>query len=419
MAQLSNDCFQTGDAPLSLADAVHLIRERVQPVALEESVLLAEADNRVLAADIVAGLALPPFDNAAVDGYAVRSGDLAPGRETVLPLIGRIAAGENAGGFGEGGAVRIFTGAPMPPGFDTVFMQEDVVLAGGTSNAVTLPPGLAPGANRRLAGEDIAAGQIALLAGRRLTPPDLALLGALGHAAIPIRRPLRVAIMSTGNEVAEPGGPLAPGGLYDANRPMLAGLLRRLGLIVGDLGILPDRREAVQAALQAAARDYDLVVTSGGVSTGEEDHVKAGVAASGSLAFWRVGIKPGRPVALGLVGRTPFIGLPGNPVAVFVTFAFVARPLIAALQGEAYTVPEPVPVRAGFAYKKKEGRREFVRATLGRTPEGVPLALKHPREGAGIITSLTEASGFVCLPEHVTRVTEGDSVDYLAFSALR
>jgi molybdopterin molybdotransferase len=415
MAQLSNDCFQTGDALLRLDEAVRLIGERVAVAAGIETVALGAADNRVLARAITAPVDLPGFDNSAVDGYAVRFAKLASTGETRLPVTGRVAAGRSAAAEA-GGAVRIFTGAPMPAGYDTVFMQEDVTLDGPD---VILPPGLGKGANSRPAGEDIPRSAPALAEGRRLTPPDLALLGALGIGQVEVRRPLRVAVFSTGDEVVEPGQPLGPAGLHDANRPMLIASLARLGCRVTDLGILPDRRDAVAAALAAAAPEHDLLLTSGGVSTGEEDHVKDAVAEAGALAFWRIGIKPGRPVALGIAGGTPFIGLPGNPVAVFVTFAFVARPLIARLSGETYAPPSPLSVRAGFAYRKKEGRREYVRVRLGPETDGLPVASKHPREGAGIITSLTETDGLVCLPEEMVRVAEGDRLGFLPFAALR
>jgi molybdopterin molybdotransferase len=215
---------------------------------------------------------------------------------------------------------------------------------------------------------------------------------------VPVRRPLRVALFSTGDEIVSPGEALRPAALYDANRFMLHALLRRLGCAVSDLGILPDRREAVSQALAEAAPEHDLILTSGGVSTGEEDHVKAAVESAGALTFWRLGIKPGRPVALGVVGGTPFIGLPGNPVAVFVTFTQVARALIARLSGEHFVPPQPLRVRSGFAYKKKEGRREYVRVRLVPGDDGVLEAHKHPREGAGVITSLTETVGLVELP---------------------
>ena len=415
MAQLSNDCFAFGGPLMSIDEARALIAERLTPVTGETAVPLHEADGRVLARRITAPLDLPPFDNSAVDGYAVRFADLQAG-PTELPLGSRVAAGSDPGSADlRPHAVRIFTGAPMPPGFDTVFMQEDVDVRG---DGVLLPVGLKPGSNRRLAGEDISRGAVALEAGRRLGPRDLALLSALGIANVPVRTPLRVAVFSTGNEVVSPGQKLPPAGLYDANRFMLAAMLRRLGCAVTDLGILPDRREAVSEALAAAAGAHDCLITSGGVSTGEEDHVKDAVESAGALTFWRLAIKPGRPVALGVVRGVPFIGLPGNPVAVFVTFTQVARALIARLAGEAFLLPTAFLVRAGFAYSKKEGRREYVRVRLESGPDGALVARKHSRDGAGVITSLTETDGLVELPEAVTRIEAGDPAAFLPYSML-
>ncbi|HEX2555941.1 MAG TPA: gephyrin-like molybdotransferase Glp [Microvirga sp.] len=415
MAQLSNDCFAFGGPLLSVDEARALIRERLQPVAAVERVSLSEADGRVLAERILAPVNLPPFDNSAVDGYAVRFSDLAAGVETVMPLQGRVAAGSSlAAAADPGHAVRIFTGAPIPAGLDTVFMQEDVTLR---DEAVALPAGLKRGANSRPAGEDLAQGAVALEAGRRLSPREIALLAGLGIAAVPVHAPLRVAVFSTGDEIVAPGEPLRPAALYDANRFMLTAMLKRLGCRVTDLGILPDSRDAVAAALRSAAGGHDLLITSGGVSTGEEDHVKAAVEEGGALTFWRLGIKPGRPVALGVVQGTPFIGLPGNPVAVFVTFTQVARALIARLAGEDFAAPAAIPVRAGFAYRKKEGRREFVRVRIEAGADG-PVARKHPREGAGVITSLTETDGLVELSEAVTRIEPGESVGFLPYASL-
>jgi molybdopterin molybdotransferase len=416
MAQLTNDCFAFG-GPLLPVDAVHeLIRDRVPVVAGRVTVPLIEGDGGVLAEDVLAPIDLPPFDNSAVDGYAVRFSDLAVGAGTLLPVSGRIAAGAAPEpDMPPGSATRIFTGAPMPPGADTVFMQEDVRLEG---DRVALPAGLKSGANRREAGEDLRRGSVALPAGRRLTPRDLALLAALGIAEIGVRAKLRVAVFSTGNEIVSPGEALRQSALYDANRFLLLSLLRRLGCAATDLGILPDRRDAVADALSAAASTHDCLVTSGGVSTGEEDHVKAAVEATGALTFWRIAIKPGRPVAMGVVEGTPFVGLPGNPVAVFVTFAQVARVLVARLAGEAYAPPEALPVRAGFSYRKKEGRREYVRVRLEREADGTVVARKHPREGAGVITSLTETDGLAVLPGSLTSLAAGDSVDFLPYACL-
>jgi molybdopterin molybdotransferase len=415
MAQLSNDCFAFG-GPLLAVDAAHaLIRERLTCVVPREPVQLEDADGRVLAAPVTAPIDLPPFDNSAVDGYTVRFRDLGSEASTILPVHGRIAAGDRAPSAGAGEAVRIFTGAPMPPGFDTVFMQEDVTTA---PDGVVLPSGLKPGANRRLAGEDLARGQQALPAGRRLAPQDLALLAALGIPEVEVWRPLSVALFSTGNELVAPGTLLRPGAIYDSNRILLRALLMRLGCRVTDFGILPDRRDAVSRAIAEASEGHDLIVTSGGVSTGEEDHVKASVEAAGSLTFWRMAIKPGRPVALGVVGGTPFIGLPGNPVAVFVTFTQVARALIARLQGEDFREPQRLPVEAAFPYRKKEGRREFVRVRLAHGTDGRLIAHKHPREGAGVVTSLTETDGLVVLDETTTRIEPGAVVGFLPYGVI-
>ncbi len=416
MAQLSNDCFAFGGDLMSVDDAVALIAERLAPVAASETVPLRQADGRVLSSDVAAPVALPPFDNSAVDGYAVRFADLADEADTILPVLGRIPAGTEAdAASGEALAVRIFTGAPMPAGFDTVFMQEDVRREGGD---VVLPPGLKRGSNARPAGEDIAEGARALPAGRRLRPRDLALLAALGQASVAVREPLRVAVFSTGDELVAPGETLGPAKLYDANRFLLISLLTRLKCRVTDLGILPDRREAVSAALGRAAEGHDLIITSGGVSTGEEDHVKAAVETEGSLTFWRIAIKPGRPVALGMVRGTPFVGLPGNPAAVYVTFVNVARAIVARLSGEAFVPPPRFPARSSFAYRKKEGRREYVRARLVIAQDGSATVEKYEREGAGVITSLTETNGLVELAESVTRVSPGDAVAFIPYAAL-
>lgn len=417
MAQLSNDCFAFGRALMSVDEARALVEERLSVVADTETVPLFDADGRVLAADIVAPLDLPPFDNAAVDGYAVRFAALAANAATVLPVIGRVAAGASLDAAVDAPhAVRIFTGAPMPPGFDTVFMQEDVEADG---DRVVLPSGLKRGANSRAAGEDLTRGARALAAGRRLMPQDIALAAALGLPSLPVRSRLRVAVFSTGNEIVSPGEPLASAKLYDANRFLLQALLRRLDVTSTDLGILPDRRDAVSGALAAAAPRHDLIITSGGVSTGEEDHVKAAVESAGALTFWRIGIKPGRPVAMGIVGGTPFIGLPGNPVAAFITFAHIARAVIARLSGEAFVPPRTFPVRSGFAYKKKEGRREYVRVRLKSAADGEISVQKHPREGAGVLTSLTETDGLVELAETVTRIDPGDYVPFMPYEVLR
>jgi len=420
MAQLTDDCFAFSGPLLRLDDMERLIAARITPVAESETVSLGDARGRVLAADIAAPVDLPPFDNSAVDGYAVRHADLAPDADTRLAIAGRLMAGRAADVTVRAGeAARIFTGAPMPAGADTVFMQEDVTVEGDT---VIVPKGLKRGANRRLAGEDVPKGRVVLAAGAVLEPQHIALAAALGLTTLEVRRRLKVAIFSTGDEVVEPGRPLGRAAIYDANRYLLRELLERLGAVVTDLGILADEPDVLAQALQAAARGHDLIVTSGGVSTGEADYVRTAVERIGSLVFWRVAIKPGRPVALGIIregaGSAAFIGLPGNPVAVFVTFVRVVRPLLRRLAGARADVPTPLPVRAGFAYKKKKDRREYVRVALRRSADGQIEAVKHPQDGAGVITSLTQTDGLLELPEEVTAVAPGDTVGFLSYASL-
>jgi molybdopterin molybdotransferase len=421
MAQLSDDCFAFSGPLMPVAEAERLIGERVAPVRETVRVTLREAEGRVLAADLFAPLDLPPFDNSAVDGYAVRAEDLNATGEARLAIVDRAAAGHAAShGLEAGQAIRIFTGAPMPAGADTAFMQEDCRVEDG---AVFVPPGLKRGANRRLRGEDIRAGAVALPAGRRLAAPHVALAAALGLTALEVRRRVRVALFSTGDEIAEPGTALPRAALYDSNRYLLAGLLGRFGADVIDLGILRDDQRVLAQAIAAAALDHDLVLTSGGVSTGEADHVRAVLERIGRLVFWRLAIKPGRPVAMGVIrggnsGGTAFVGLPGNPVAVFVTFVRVVRPLLLRLAG---ALPEPLialPARAAFSYKKRKGRREYVRVKLREAADGAVEAIKHAQDGAGVLTSLTETDGLAELNEDVTRLEPGAMVGFLPYPSL-
>ena len=417
MAQLSDDCFAFGGPMMSVDEAVGIIASRVTAVQDIETLPLTRADGRILAHDIAAPLPLPPFTNSAVDGYAVRSEDLPLDEAMAFPVTGRIQAGASVGAAIEPGhAVRIFTGAPMPQGADTVFMQEDVRIE--ADGKVVLPPGLKPGANVRPAGEDIAAGYAALAVGRRLRPQDVALAAAFGLTQLDVRRRIRVAVFSTGNELVSPGESRAAAQLFDSNRFMLMAMLSRLGCGVSDLGILRDHRASLADALRKAAGAHDLILTTGGVSTGEEDHVKAGVESVGKLVLWRMAIKPGRPVAMGIIEGTPFIGLPGNPVASFVTFVHVVRPTILALSGAAQQPLIPMPVRAAFAYKKKMARREYVRVNLRRGEDGTLEAIKFPREGAGLLSSLVDSDGLVELGEQAIRVEPGESVGFLSYASL-
>ncbi|MEX1109736.1 MAG: gephyrin-like molybdotransferase Glp [Dongiaceae bacterium] len=423
MTRLSDDCFAGDDRPMRLDEALATLLPRLPVLAGIERVPLAQALDRILAADVNAHIDVPAADNSAVDGYAVYFDDLDPRNETRLPVGGRAAAGhplDRPARRGE--AIRIFTGAPMPAGSnadgpDTVLMQEDCVEQKGI---VTIGPGIARGANRRRAGEDLARGTIALAAGTRLRPQDIGLAASLGTTDLAVRTKLRVALFSTGDEIAEPGRSLEPGRIYDSNRYTLAALLTQLGLVVSDLGILPDRRDAVAAALVDAARDHDAIVTSGGVSVGEEDHVKAAVTAHGHIHLWRLAIKPGRPVALGQIvvgdARRPFFGLPGNPVAVGVTFLRLMRPMLLKMMGASRLEPHMFRVRADFTHRKKPARREWVPARLVADGSGGLMAQKFEHPGAGILRSLVQADGLVELPEDLTALAPGTPVDFLPFS---
>jgi molybdopterin molybdotransferase len=414
MVKLSDDCFAHDGELMTVAEAFERIETRLAPVVEAENVPVRAAVGRVLAQDVVARMNLPPHANSAVDGYAVVHSDLFPDRETVLSVGGRAAAGQLLGRqLRRGEAIRIFTGAPMPEGADTVIMQEDcVAIEGSDGEQVRIRPGARKGANHRRAGEDVSAGAFALRAGRRLLPADLGVAAALGCDWLPVFRRLHVALLSTGNEVCEPGRPLRPGAIYDANRVMLIALLEGLGCVVSDLGIQPDRAPVLADTLAGATIGHDLIVTSGGVSTGEEDHVRNAIEQLGNLHFWLLAIKPGKPVALGQIGTVPLIGLPGNPVAAFVTFVTIAKPLILKLAGAAPTPPKLFPVRAGFGHRKKPGRREYLRASLERGGSGL-VAMKYPHDGSAILSSIVRSDGLAVLDEDAGDLAAGSVIDFM------
>jgi molybdopterin molybdotransferase len=417
MAQLSDDCFAFGGALMRADEALRVLAERIAPFAEVETAGLRALRGRILAESIVASRSVPPHDNAAVDGYAVHHADLDPAGETRLAIVGRAAAGHPlAGPSPRGVTVRVFTGAAMPDGPDSVFMQEDVRVDG---DEAIFPPGLKKGANRRKAGEDIEAGKTILRAGHRLRAQDVGLIASIGLAEAPVRAALKVAVFSTGDELREPGAEAPKGAVYDANRFALMALLEQMGARVTDLGILPDRRDVVTQALADAADAHDALLTSGGMSTGDEDHVRAAVEAHGAIDFWRLAIRPGRPVALGRVKGKAFVGLPGNPVAMMVTFLRFARPVLLRLGGASEFEPLSFRVRSEAPIKKKIGRREWLRARLVPAGDGgIPYARRFPRDGAGILTSLVESDGLIELAEDVGEVAAGAMVDFLPFSEL-
>ena len=414
MAQLKDDCFAGPGELIPLETALDDLSERLNVVAGTHTVALVDALSLFLAEDIIAGRNVPPRDNSAVDGYAVNFDDLAPDGETRMAVGGRIAAGHPLQGAAERGlAYRIFTGAPMPDGFDTIFMQEDVQIDG---DHVVLPPGLKAGSNRRFKGEDITAGAVVVAAGRRLRPQDLGVIASVGIDHVLAYKPLRAAVFSTGDEIRDPAGEAPDGCVFDANRFTVIALLQAQGCIVDDLGILPDDEAQIGAALATAAASHDLIFTSGGVSVGDEDHVRAAVEAHGTIHFWRLAIKPGRPVALGQIGDAVFVGLPGNPVATMVTFLRVALPVVVLLAGGRDITPAFYRVATAFTYKKKTGRREWVRCRLIPGDDGVLRAEKYQSGGAGVLSSMVWAHGLVELDEDSTQIKEGEMVNFLPFS---
>lgn len=414
MAQLSDDCFAGSGPLMPVQEALELLEARTGVVCDTESRPLRAALGCLLAEEVLAERDVPPHANSAVDGYAVRFGDLGQSAETRLPVGGRAAAGHPLGRPQRPGeAVRIFTGAAVPDGADTIMMQEDCREEDGM---VVISPGIRSGANLRRPGEDVAAGSVILSRGQRLRPQDIGLAASVGRTSLRVYRPLRVAVFSTGDELREPGTDTPPGTVYDSNRFTLIALLDGLGCMTTDLGILPDRVDAIRDTLAGAACDHDLIITSGGVSVGDEDHVKPAVESLGRIHFWRLAIKPGRPIALGQVGLVPFAGLPGNPVAMMVTFLRIVRPLILRLGGATDIATHLFRVTAGFDHRKKANRREWVRVRLEGDGAGGWIARKFPRDGAGILSSMVEADGLIELPEDLTQLKNGSVVDFLPFS---
>ena len=394
-----DDCFLHDRDRLRHEDALDLLRA-LQPVVGTETVRLDEALDRVLVQHVAAPFDVPGHTNAAVDGYAFAHGG--PERAEVST---RITAGSEPSVLATGTAARIFTGAPVPEGADTVAMQEDCEASNG---AVSLPP-VSRRANVRLRGEDVRRGAEVMAAGTRLAPADIATLASFGMDEVNVRKRLKVALFSTGNELERTG----IGGVRDSNRPMLKAMASRLPVDITDGGVLPDDRETVRHALVRAAADHDMVVTSGGASRGEEDHVVAVLDEIGRRKAWQIAVKPGRPLLFGRIGETAFLGLPGNPVAAFVCFALYARPTILRLAGAAWSEPERYAVPAAFSLTSKPDRREFLR---GRVESG--RLKRYPRDGSGLISSLRESTGLIEVPEHVTSVAEGDPLAFLPFGAL-
>ena len=411
---------------MPLNDAMTDLLGRVDVLTGTETVATFDADRRVLAQDLVSALQVPPNDNSSMDGYAVCASDVKePGQ--VLRVSQRIAAGQAGGPLEPGTCARIFTGAPMPAGADAVVMQEDTIEVGGDIHAVHIQAVPQHGQWVRRAGEDVTRGAVVLARGERLSPAGLGLAASLGLAELRVVVRPRVALFSTGDELVMPGEvppeAMKPGAIYNSNRFFLRNLLQRMGCEVTDLGIVPDKREATLAALQSAAEQHDLILTSGGVSVGEEDHIKPSVQQLGSLDLWQIGMKPGKPFAYGTVRRSAagqgchFIGLPGNPVSSFVTFLLLVRPFLLKLQGVSVNrfqaLPAAIALPAHFSLPKADKRREFLRVRRNAAG-GLDL---FPNQSSGVLTSTVWADGLVDNPAGTT-IAHGDLVSYISFADL-
>lgn len=408
---LKNDCFALppGVHWTPVDEALEMLKARLAPVTASETIALSDALGRVLAAPVTAPRAHPPHANCAVDGYAVTGARYGAGAHQVALQDGRSAAGAPfAGVVPETAAVRVLTGANLPKGTDTVILQEDVALKDGH---ILFNGPLKPGANARRAGEDVMAGDSLLPAGHRLTPADLGLLAATGVGQVEVRQKLRVAVLSTGDELAEAGEVARPDQIYDANRPMLLATIAQLGHEPIDMGQSPDDRAALSRNLSDAADKADVILTSGGASAGDEDHMSALLTETGTMSLWRMAVKPGRPLALGMWQGTPVFGLPGNPVAALVCTLIFARPAMRLLAGEGWHIPEGLMLPAAFTKTKKAGRREYLRARLNAGQVEV-----FPSEGSGRISGLSWATGLVELSDEAQSITPGTPVRFISYA---
>lgn len=415
-----DDCFLHDRDRLTHAEALAILKDRLGPIASTETLALADASQRVLAADITAPRDIPLADNAAVDGYAFRHADHDEAGG-FFRLDQRIAAGHVSGQvLAPWGAARIFTGAVMPPGADTVAMQEDCELHDQDGETfVIVPQGLIKGANCRKAGEDVVKGAAIAASGQKLRPQDLAAIASAGIAELSVYRKIRVALVSMGDELRRPGDLISLGDVYDSNHFLLRALCETLPVEVDDLGVLKDDSVLIEATLKDAANRFDVVLTTGGASRGEEDHMLSALDSLGHRHMWQLAIKPGRPMMFGQIGNCAILGLPGNPVAAMVCFLLYARPVISVLGGGAFLEPQRFQVPADFeVLKKKADRREFYRGILANGDGGRTVARKFMRDGSGLITGLREADGLIEIPEETTSLAKGDLVTFLPFSGM-
>ncbi|HZA02453.1 MAG TPA: gephyrin-like molybdotransferase Glp [Hyphomicrobiaceae bacterium] len=419
--RLSDDCFLHDHQRLLHDQAIALLRERVQPIGAVETIALEAATGRILARPAQAVRPVPDHTNAAVDGYAFAFKDYDAEAGTTFAIAGRATAGHALPRPPPlGTAIRIFTGAVMPAAYDSVAMQEDcdlIAARGGRAAQVRIPVGLRAGANVRRAGEDVAAGETLFATGHVVRPQDLGALASIGLGEVDCYCRVRAAVVSTGDEIVRAGkADLAQGQVFDANAPMLQALARLARCAVDDLGVWPDLAGEVRSRLATAAQSYDVVLTSGGASRGEEDHMASALRELGSRHFWQLAVKPGRPMMFGQIGETIVIGLPGNPVAVFVCFLMYVWPMLRRLGGAPWTEPRRLRLKAVFAFpRRKTGRREFWRGMLIETDDGLAVD-KFPRDGSGLISGLRAADGLIDIPEDMTGVRPGDLVSFIPFT---
>ena len=410
------------ETDLSVDEVLQRIAQQVRPITDEESVDITQALDRVLARDVISPVSVPPHDNSAMDGFAFDGRALDAGGTLSLAVVGTALAGQGwAQTLRAGECVKIMTGAIMPPGLDTVVPLE---LTERTGDTVSLScSALKPGANRRRLGEDLMAGEPALLAGQRLTPAALGLLASLGLQTLPVVRRLRVAYFSTGDEILSPGEAPREGAVYDSNRFTLTGLLKRMGIEVVDMGVVPDQPDSLRTAFERAGREADVVLTSGGVSMGDADHTRAIIQQLGQVDFWRIAMRPGRPMAFGRLDAVPgasaeagwLFGRPGNPVAAMVTFLVLVRPALQRLMGCSSKPPVLLKARCTEALRKRPGRSEFQRGIVGQNEEGVLCVHTTGPQGSGVLSSMVQGNGLIVLHHDQGAVAAGDEVDVMVF----
>lgn len=416
-SQNPTDCFDPRTGLVPIAEAEQRVLEHVQPIKSTQVVSLPDALGRVLAHPVTSPINVPPHANAAMDGFAVAGSSLPAQGSRIFHIAGESLAGKPwLGSCDAMQTVRVTTGAMMPENTDTVVIQEDVEVAG---NQATIRAGHRPHANVRLSGEDLSQHQVAVDSGLKLGPAELGVLASTGTGRVEVIRKPSVAVFSTGDELRSAGESLEPGSIYDSNRFILMGLLQNCGADVMNLGVIPDNQEATLKALSEASKKVDLIVTSGGVSTGSADFVISALQQLGNIDLWRIAIRPGRPFAFGRIGDALFFGLPGNPVAVMVTFHRLLQPALHKLMGDRNLSPAPIlKARATTQFRKKPNRSEVYRAVLSRDEQGTPVVASTGLQGSGLLSSMSQANCFVLLDDEATTANPGDMVDVQPFRGL-